>query len=127
MRKGVWLPIFAFSSKVGRENWGQRRICVASTLASVASAIAGSFLFLVRQKRSRHRRTVDIGDWRDVLARLGKSSRIPVGRSLFMDTFFRHVGDQELLFVKRNEKRFWSRTAAREDAESTLTYLMNQG
>lgn len=66
-------------------------------------------------------------EWRNVLAKLEGSSRIPVGGSrLFVDTFFRHVGDQELLFVKRNEQRFWSRTAAREDVESTLAYLMNQ-
>ena len=69
----------------------------------------------------------DREEWRNVLAKLERSSRIPAGGSrLFVDTFFRHVGDQELLFVKRNEQRFWSRTAAREDAESTLTYLMNQ-
>ena len=69
----------------------------------------------------------DKEEWRNVLAKLERSPRIPAGGSrLFVDTFFRHVGDQELLFVKRNEQRFWSRTAAREDAESTLTYLMNQ-
>ena len=69
----------------------------------------------------------DKEDWRNVLARLERYSRIPTrGSRLFIDTFFRHVGDQELLFVKRNEQRFWSRTAAREDAESTLTYLMNE-
>ena len=66
-------------------------------------------------------------DWHNVLARLEQSSQISAGGSrFFVDTFFRYVGDQELLFIKRNEQRFWSRTAAREDAESTLTYLMNQ-
>ena len=68
----------------------------------------------------------DKEDWRKVLAKLERSAQIPTGGSrIFVDTFFRHVGDQELLFVKRNEQRFWSRTAAREDAESALTYLMN--
>ena len=69
----------------------------------------------------------DKEEWRNVLAKLEQASQVPAGGSrVFVDTFFRHVGDQELLFVKRNEQRFWSRTAAREDAESTLTYLMNQ-
>ena len=68
----------------------------------------------------------DEEDWSKVLTKLGRSSQIPTGVSrIFVDTFFRHVGDQELLFVKRNEQRFWSRTTAREDAESALTYLMN--
>ena len=69
----------------------------------------------------------DRGQWRDVLAKLEKVSLVPMGRSrIFVDTFFRHVGDQELLFVKRNEQRFWSRSAAREDVGSTLAFLMNQ-
>jgi hypothetical protein len=44
---------------------------------------------------------------------------------IFVDTFFRYVSDREILFIKRNERRFWTRTAAREDAESALTHLMN--
>ena len=69
----------------------------------------------------------DKEEWRKVLAKLERSSQVPNGSSrIFLDTFFRYVGDQELLFVKRNERRFWSRTAAREDVESALTYLMNQ-
>jgi hypothetical protein len=35
------------------------------------------------------------------------------------------VTDREILFIKRNERRFWTSTAAREDAESALTHLMN--
>jgi hypothetical protein len=68
----------------------------------------------------------DTEAWRSALARLDQSSHISAGGSrIFIDTFFRHVGDNEILFIKRNERRFWTRTAAREDAESTLTYLMN--
>lgn len=68
-----------------------------------------------------------VGDWGDVLEKLNDSSAIPVGGSVFIDTFFRHVGDREILFIKRNEKRFWTRTAAREDVESVLAHLMNRG
>lgn len=83
--------------------------------------------FAIHDKDAPLPKDGDKEEWHNVLAKLEGSSRIPVGGSrLFVDTFFRHVGDQELLFVKRNEQRFWSRTAAREDAESTLTYLMNQ-
>ena len=78
-------------------------------------------------KRYRLSDEGDNEDWRAALAKLERSSQLPAGGSrIFIDTFFRYVGDQELLFVKRNEQRFWSRTAAREDAGSTLTYLMYQ-
>ena len=69
----------------------------------------------------------DVESWRNILTKLDQSSRVPMGGPrIFIDTFFRYVGDEEILFVKRNEQRFWTRTAAREDAESALTYLMNQ-
>jgi hypothetical protein len=64
--------------------------------------------------------------WRKLITRLAKDSLIPAnGSRIFIDTFFRHVSDREVLFIKRNERRFWTRTAAREDAESALTCLMN--
>lgn len=65
--------------------------------------------------------------WQNALTRLAESSRIPANSSrIFIDTFFRHVSESEIIFIKRNEQRFWTRTAAREDAESALTYLMNR-
>jgi hypothetical protein len=65
--------------------------------------------------------------WHKVLAKLEQPSRVHANSSrIFIDTFFRHVSEREILFIKRNEQRFWTRTAAREDVESTLTYLMNQ-
>jgi hypothetical protein len=67
------------------------------------------------------------GVWRDLIAKLDQSSRLPANSSrIFIDTFFREVSEREILFIKRNERRFWTRTAAREDAESALTHLMNR-
>jgi len=64
--------------------------------------------------------------WSDLLKKLQQHSLVHVGASrIFVDTFFRHVSEREILFIKRNERRFWTRTAAREDAESALTHLMN--
>jgi hypothetical protein len=64
--------------------------------------------------------------WSNVLAHLQQDSLVHGGSSrIFIDTFFRYVGDREILFIKRNERRFWTRTAAREDAESALAHLMN--
>ena len=63
--------------------------------------------------------------WRDVLQQLQQNSLVHGGASrIFVDSFFRIVDDREILFIKRNERRFWTRTAAREDAESALTHLM---
>jgi hypothetical protein len=68
----------------------------------------------------------DSASWSSVLARLQEFSLVPAGVSrIFIDTFFRYISDREMLFIKRNERRFWTRTAAREDAESALTHLMS--
>jgi hypothetical protein len=65
-------------------------------------------------------------DWSAALAKLDGSSIVPMNSSrLFVDTFFRYISETEIIFIKRNEQRFWTKTAAREDAESAQTYLMN--
>lgn len=65
--------------------------------------------------------------WSNLLHRLSDSAIVPAGGSrIFLDTFFRYVGENKIIFIKRNEKRFWTRTAAREDVESVLTHLMNR-
>jgi len=85
--------------------------------------------FRTRYKNDRAPTLVEAHDstsWAGVLADLQKHALVPVGMSrVFVDTFFRYISDREILFIKRNERRFWTRSAAREDAESALTHLMN--
>lgn len=70
----------------------------------------------------------NVAAWDNLLHRLSDSAIVSAGGSrIFLDTFFRYVGEHEIIFIKRNEKRFWTRTAAREDVESVLTHLMNGG
>jgi Eco57I restriction-modification methylase len=65
-------------------------------------------------------------EWSAVLNRLARFSLTQASSSrIYVDTFFRYVSEREILFIKRNEQRFWTHTAAREDAESAITYLMN--
>jgi len=69
----------------------------------------------------------DAEAWVNVLEKLEKDTRIPVGGSaIFIDTFFRVIGEREMLFIKRNEARFWTRTAAREDAEAALVQVIHR-
>jgi hypothetical protein len=69
----------------------------------------------------------DAEAWAQVLEKLEEDTRIPAGSSaIFIDTFFRVIGEREMLFIKRNEARFWTRTAAREDAEAAMVVLMQK-
>lgn len=64
--------------------------------------------------------------WKDVLARVSKRSLVPVGarRTIYTDTFVRAVSEHEILIIKRDEARHWTRSMAREDADATIARAM---
>lgn len=113
--------------------WNAELAPVGEFSWSVMSPPSGAPLlavrFRTRYKNGRAPTPVEAPEsasWAGVLADLWKHALVPVGTSrVFVDTFFRYISDREILFIKRDERRFWTRSAAREDAESALTHLMN--
>ena len=94
---------------------------------SGAPLLAVSFTTRFKKEPVTPPSDTDAEGWANLLEKLEKDTRIPAGGSaVFIDTFFRVIGEREMLFVKRNEARFWTRTAAREDAEAALVQLMHQ-
>lgn len=47
-------------------------------------------------------------------------------RNIYLDGIARVVTHSEIIIIKRNERRFWTRSMAREDAEATLVQAMNR-
>ena len=64
--------------------------------------------------------------WQDVLRRLDSALVQPVSTRVFVDGLVRAVTDEDIIIVKRNEKRLWTKSTAREDAEATLTQAMTR-
>lgn len=64
--------------------------------------------------------------WQDVLARLSRRALVPIGtkKTIYTDTFVRAVSEHEILIIKRNETRHWTRSIARDDADATLAQAM---
>ena len=63
--------------------------------------------------------------WQNVLDRIGSALPHPMGTSqIIMDGVVHAVSDYAVIVVKRNERRFWTRSLAREDADSTLCKRM---
>jgi hypothetical protein len=59
--------------------------------------------------------------WQEMLSCLDSSLTTPLGsRQVYIDGLVRAVSDSDILIIKRNERRLWTRTAAREDVEATL-------
>lgn len=65
--------------------------------------------------------------WQEVLSLLGKSSLQPYhANRVFIDGMVRVATKTDIVIIKRNERRLWTRTAAREDAEATLFQIIRR-
>jgi hypothetical protein len=64
--------------------------------------------------------------WTDLLRRLDSAQLYPVSSRIYLDGMVRAVTRDAVIVVKRNEKRFWTRSMAREDAEATLVQAMTR-
>lgn len=75
---------------------------------------------------SRHVVTSDLNRWNELL----KDESLftyPLGSSkIYVDGIVRVVTDKEIVIIKRNETRLWTRSMAREDAEATLVRAINR-
>lgn len=66
-------------------------------------------------------------EWKEILFSLGKNMMVPFGTlNIFIDGIVRAVSDEQIIIVKRNENRLWTKSMAREDAEATLVQAMNR-
>jgi hypothetical protein len=92
---------------------------------SGAPLLAVNFTTRFKREKVTPPSDTDTEAWKRLLEELEKDTRTPAGSSaIFIDSFFHVIGEREMLFIKRNETRFWTRTAAREDAEAALVALM---
>jgi len=58
--------------------------------------------------------------WHKLLEKLDKTQLAPVSKRVYIDGVVRAVSDTDIMIIKRNERRLWTRSMAREDAEATL-------
>lgn len=64
--------------------------------------------------------------WTAILKELDDALLVPYKSShIYIDGIVRAVTDTEIIIIKRNEKRLWTKSMAREDAEATLLQAMN--
>jgi len=82
------------------------------------------------QKKGRKVSEHSMGDikcWDDVLIQLEENLTQPFHSSrIYLEGMVRAVTDDFIMIIKRNERRLWTRSIAREDAEATLVQAMNR-
>ncbi len=67
----------------------------------------------------------DSNGWQTVLDRLDRAGTSISPQGLFTHGTIRAVTDTSIIIVKRDERRLWTATAAREDAEAALLQAMS--
>jgi N-6 DNA Methylase len=103
----------------GRFRWRIIRPAKATTMLAV--------IFQTESKNDQHPTPSgsDEQAWVEILNRLGESTRHPTTtRRVFIDGLIRIVTDTDIVIIKRNERRLWSRPSARDDAEATMLMAM---
>lgn len=86
-----------------------------------ASLLAACFTTQVRGAKSTLGQRGDEDAWNQALARIDANALTPHGsRRIFIDGLIRSVSDRHITIIKRNERRLWTASAGREDAEAAL-------
>lgn len=68
---------------------------------------------------------MDDDPWGRILERIGASLPYPLETSgVILDGIARVISNDGIIIIKRNEKRFWTRSLAREDADATILERM---
>jgi hypothetical protein len=63
--------------------------------------------------------------WVNVLHKLAETSRQPyMSKRVYIDGLVRIVSDEDIVIIKRNERRLWTKSSARDDAEATMLMAM---
>lgn len=67
----------------------------------------------------------DYNSLQEIFRTLDKSLLIPLSSSIYIEGMCTIVSDTNIIVIKKNERRLWTKSAAREDAESTLLQVID--
>jgi hypothetical protein len=68
----------------------------------------------------------ELSEWRKTLSILEKATQIPYSSRIYIEGIVRVVTKDQIIIIKRNEERLWTRNAAYEDVEATLLQAMEK-
>jgi hypothetical protein len=69
--------------------------------------------------------TTDDQEWTTILTRLERDSLQPAkANQVYIDGLVRLVTDSDMVIIKRNERRLWTASVARDDAEATMLMVV---
>lgn len=63
-------------------------------------------------------------EWAKILSKLEKDTQIPYGKRIYIEGIIRCVTEKQIIIIKRDDERLWTRSSAYEDVEATLLQAM---
>lgn len=60
----------------------------------------------------------ELKDWKSLIAKIAETQKKEISENIYIDSFLRIISSENIFIIKRNEKRLWTNSAAREDAEA---------
>lgn len=113
----IWEPYLR--RQEGRLYW---RIVKASTASSMIGVI---FQAEGVSDPIRGRPSADDEEWKSLIDRIATDSRqVFKADRVYIDGLVRIVIDSDIVIIKRNERRLWTSSSARDDAEATMLLAM---
>lgn len=88
-----------------------------------------ALIFTLQNKEEGKKKNIssdDMPEWREVLSKLEKETRIKYSSRVYIEGIVRVVTKDQIIIIKRSEERLWTRSAAYEDAEATLLQAMEK-
>jgi type I restriction-modification system DNA methylase subunit len=68
----------------------------------------------------------EFSEWQKALSKLDRETRIPISRKIYIEGIVRVVAKNQIIIIKRNEERLWTRSAAYEDVEATFLQALEK-
>jgi hypothetical protein len=68
----------------------------------------------------------DLSEWRKILSILEEATQIPYSSRIYIEGIVRVVTKDQIIIIKRNEEKLWTRSAAYEDVEATILQAMEK-
>lgn len=62
----------------------------------------------------------ELKDWKSLIAKIAETQKKEISENIYIDSFLRIISSENIFIIKRNEKRLWTNSAAREDAEAVF-------
>lgn len=116
--------------RVFLQGWNRELTPAGELRWQVVRSPKGSMLGVFFTTQEKGQRLLELPDaecedtWTRALSHYDDTIAYPISRRVYIDGIVRGVTDTDIFIIKRDERRLWTRSMAREDVEATMLQAM---